>query len=47
MTTKNKLDKYINKWYEWLLGEVKANIANGKMSGYAGDRDWETVNIKL
>ena len=35
--TKKKLDKWVADHYEWYLGEVKKNIAYGKMSDYAED----------
>ena len=35
------IEKRLNKWvseeYEWLLGEISTNIANGRMSEYATD----------
>jgi len=33
----NKLNEYVNKWYGWMLGEVKRNIAKDMMSEYATD----------
>jgi hypothetical protein len=35
--TKNKLDKWIGEWYEWLKREIKRNIAKGIMAEYAED----------
>ena len=33
----DKLNEYVSKWYKWLLGEVKRNIAKDRMSEYATD----------
>jgi len=35
--TKRKLDKWVSKEYEWLVGEISTNIAWGRMSEYALD----------
>ena len=37
MTKEKKLNKFISEHYEWLMREVKKNIAKGKMSEYAED----------
>ena len=37
MTTKNKLDKWVGEWYEWLKREISRNIAKGIMNTYAED----------
>jgi len=37
MTIEERLNKYISEHYQWLLNEVKKNIAKGKMSEYAED----------
>ena len=37
MTTKNKLDRWVSEWYEWLKKEISRNIAKGIMSEYAED----------
>lgn len=33
----NRLNRWVSEEYEWLLGEISTNIANGRMSGYASD----------
>ena len=35
--TKHRIDTWVSKEYEWLLGEISTNIAKGKMSPYASD----------
>jgi len=35
--TKLRIDKWVGEKYEWLLGEIKTNIAKGRMSQYADD----------
>jgi hypothetical protein len=37
MTTKNKLDKWIGEWYEWLRKEIGRNITKGIMTEYRDD----------
>ena len=37
MTKNNKINKYVEEWYGWMLGEVKRNIAKDKMSEYGED----------
>ena len=37
MTKENKINVYVNKWYGWLLGEVKRNIAKDGMAMYSED----------
>ena len=37
MTKENKINKYVEEWYGWMLGEVKRNIAKDKMSEYDED----------
>jgi len=37
MTKEDKINKYINTNYKWLLGEVKQNIAKDGMREYAED----------
>jgi hypothetical protein len=35
--TKNRIDKWVGERYEWLLGEIRTNIAKSQMSQYADD----------
>lgn len=35
--TKKRIDIWVGEKYEWLLNEIKTNIAKGKMSDYASD----------
>lgn len=37
MTTKQKLDKFVEKEYKWIGREIRNNIAKGKMAEYADD----------
>jgi len=37
MTIERRLNNFVSEHYEWLLKEVKKNIAKGKMSEYAED----------
>ena len=37
MTKENKINKYVGEWYEWMMGEVKRNIAKDGMRDYAED----------
>lgn len=37
MNKNSKINTYINQWYEWLIKEVKTNIAKDLMSEYAAD----------
>ena len=37
MTTKQKLDKFVEQEWKWLDKEIKTNIAYGKMAGYADE----------
>lgn len=37
MTTKQKLDKFIEKEYRWIEREIKNNIAKNQMTDYADD----------
>ena len=37
MTTRDKLNEWVNEWYEWLRGEISRNIAKDRMSEYAED----------
>jgi hypothetical protein len=32
MTTRDKLNEWVNEWYEWLRGEISRNIAKDRMS---------------
>ena len=43
MTTKQKLDKFFREEYEWILRNVKKNIAYGPMATYANDLVQEMV----
>ena len=43
MTTKDRLDAFINKEYEWIEREVKANIAYGRMADYADELIQEMI----
>ena len=35
--TKNRIDDWVEERYEWLLGEIRTNIAKSAMSQYADD----------
>jgi hypothetical protein len=37
MTIKSRLDRWVSDHYEWLDGQIRANIAKGKMREYADD----------
>ena len=37
MDQNKKLNNYITQWYDWIVNEVKRNIAKGIMSEYAED----------
>ena len=37
MNIKNKLDRWVEEWYEWLKREISRNIAKGIMSEYSED----------
>ncbi len=37
MTIKSRLDRWVSDHYEWLDGQIKANIAKGRMREYADD----------
>lgn len=37
MTKNDKINKYVEEWYGWMLGEVKRNIAKDSMSEYGED----------
>jgi hypothetical protein len=37
MTKENKINKFVSEHYEWLMKEVKKNIAKGKMTEYGED----------
>ena len=37
MTTKQKLDKFVEREYRWISKEIRTNIAKGKMAEYADD----------
>ena len=43
MTTKDRLDAFINKEYRWIEREVKANIAYGRMANYADELIQEMI----
>ena len=36
-STKDRIDKWVGEMYVWLNGEIKTNIAKGRMSQYADD----------
>lgn len=37
MTKENKINKYVEEWYGWMLGEVMTNIAKDGMKDYGSD----------
>lgn len=37
MNKNTKINNYVSKWYEWLMSEVKRNIAKDGMRDYAED----------
>jgi len=37
MTTRDRLNEWVNEWYEWLRGEISRNIAKDRMSEYSDD----------
>ncbi len=37
MTIKSRLDRWVSDHYKWLDGQIKANIAKGRMREYADD----------
>ena len=43
MTTKQKLDKFVEREYRWISKEIRTNIAKGKMAEYADDLVQEMI----
>ena len=37
MTIKDRLDDWVRREYKWLDGQIKANIAKGRMGDYADE----------